>query len=164
MDDPIGTVKMFTGSSAQVRPGWACMGGGNASKHLNGNSWDMEDKFARHSCSDGKVGTTGGADTHTHTGTTDYNETGITVADHPDHAHPFAYYIYNNIQTEGTQTIHSPDPARTSGATNLAGDTPVTLSHDVTDGGHAHPFTTAAASNVPAHRYLRFIERIDNSA
>jgi hypothetical protein len=63
-----------------------------------------------------------------------------------------------------TQMVCSRDPARTDGVYNLACDTPMTLTHDVIDEGHAHPFTTGSASNVPAHRYLRFIERIDNSA
>jgi hypothetical protein len=164
MDDPIGTVKMFTGSSSQVRPGWACMGGGNADKHLNGNSWDMEDKFARHSCSDGKVGTTGGADTHTHTGVTDYNETGIEVADHPDHRHDLTTTDYYDIQSGGATLIHSTSPAYTSGVKDTTYGNPLALTHTVTDEGHAHPFATGSSSNVPAHRYLRFIERVDNSA
>jgi hypothetical protein len=41
---------------------------------------------------------------------------------------------------------------------------PLALTHTVTDPSHAHPFTTGSSSNVPAHRYLRFIERVDNSA
>ena len=166
MDDPIGTVKMFTGNSGQVRPGWACMGGGNESKHLNGNSWNMEGKFARHSCSDGLVGTTGGSDTHNHGGVTGYNETGITVNDHPPHKHATpAEYTRVKSGDDSVNVLTAPANSCTSTEKYNSGDgscgIDTTLSHTVVDEGHAH--TLSADSNVPAYRYLRFIERVDNS-
>ncbi|HZZ73622.1 MAG TPA: hypothetical protein VFE24_15320 [Pirellulales bacterium] len=163
LDDPIGTVKMFTGSSAQVRPGWACMAGGDESKHLNGASWNMEDRFARHSCSDGKVGTTGGSDTHDHTGVTGYNETGITIDDHPDHVHPLTSSYLLDIRGDLSGKVITDLAGYTEGVhDNTASHDPLVLTHNVVDEGHAH--TLAADSNIPAYRYLRFIERIDNSS
>jgi hypothetical protein len=64
-------------------------------------------EFASYSCSYGKVCTTGGADTQTHTGVTDYNETGIEVADHPDHRHDLTTTDYYDIQSGGATLIHS---------------------------------------------------------
>ena len=198
MDDPIGTVKMFTGTSDQVRPGWACMGGGNESKHLNGHSWNMEDKFARHSCSDGKVGTTGGNETHDHGGMTGaagtHNHGGYSTdamteirvydpnsgvgpaqSQHRSHNHEVT------LQGESAERPFSSSVTVASAYTTCTSterdgviggcgyDT--TLSHAVDDPAHHHEIsndgdhyhTIPTDTHLPPYRYLRFIERIDNS-
>jgi len=91
MDDPIGTVKMFTGTSGETRPGWVCMNGSqNTDKTRTGEAWSMVDKFPRGACSDGQIGLTGGSETHDHGGETgssapltSSNTTGIAVDNHP---------------------------------------------------------------------------------
>jgi len=128
MDDPIGTVKLFTGTSGETRSGWACMyGSQNTAKTRTGQAWSMVDKFPRGACSDGQIGLNGGNETHNHGGETDSSApltstdmTGITVdnqpawtiaealQDHDDHSHLVA------ANPEGPQFAPQED-----GGTNL---------------------------------------------
>jgi len=191
MDDPIGTVKMFTGSSGQTRPGWVCMNGSqDSAKTLNNSAWSMVGLFPRGECSDGQIGITGGSDTHDHGGATGetapdtaVNYTNVAVYDpnsglgtgdsrHRRHNH--------SVDTGGGEfsAAFGADfvPAGGSGCTSTERDgesegcgTEIDLAHAVYDPGHYHSVNPHAhaispADNLPPWRNLRFIERIDNSA
>jgi hypothetical protein len=160
MDSKIKTVTQWVGEVANIRPGWALMDG---TANTDGSGINMTDIFPRGGLS---PGTSGGSNTHIHTGATaNTATTSITVDDHPDHIHP--------LPESGTPAAGSDSH---SGATDkirtctegpheeLDCNTPMTLDHTVNDSGHDHTVTIPSGPNVPAHKQLIFIERIDNSS
>jgi len=183
MDSPVGTVQMFTGSSAQIRPGWKCMNGSQGAGKVrgtdeNGNPYNMVDRFPQAQCSDGQTGRYLGSETHDHGGITGdaspdttASDTGITVSDHTDHSH-----LINdpNPQADlpegGTQFFQMGCTSGVKSAASCYTDAePGVLGHEVYDPTHyhtveAHAHEIPASSHYPPYLTIRFIERIDNSA
>ena len=145
LDDKIGTLRAMTIGTEYN--GWELCDG-------NGSTDDFVGLFVRGAAT---YGTTGGADTHGHTGsvtvaTTSLSITGDTgsgqadIGDHPDHVHQ-QDGVCHIIETGGTYYGYSTDDPHYTGGVLDTSYNPLTLEH--VDGGHTHDAGTLAISPNP---------------
>lgn len=139
-DIPIGIIAMWSGLAANIPSGWLLCDGTSGTP-------DLIDKFIRGSAT---AGSTGGADTHTHTDTFAVANHTLTTAQMPSHTHTAS---------------HSPN----SGTSSLFGrssNETVSGSHSTNSAGsgaaHNHGLSgsVASASNLPAYYTLCFIIKV----
>lgn len=166
LDAEIGTLKPMT--HATTRHGWALCDGSGATD-------DFSNLFVRGNAT--TYGTTGGVDTHSHTGSTTIANTslGITgaiatgyadIGDHPDHRHLVQDVFCQTSLDGGAVYYHATtDVIYTEGMIDIGGSAPLTYDH--TDAGHTHglgtldvtpdphnhtgTITVDSANNIPAY-------------
>lgn len=167
LDQKIGSLKAMTINDTGMN-GWTKCDGTGATE-------DHTDLFVRgHETT---YGTTGGADTHGHTGTVTVASTSLSITgaiaqgfadidDHPDHRHLVQDVFCQSSLDGGAVYYHATtDVIYTEGMIDIGGTTPLTYDH--TDVGHTHGLgtldvtpdphdhtgtvTIADANNVPSY-------------
>lgn len=150
---PAGVIAMWAGTLATLPTGWRlCDGVGGAP--------DLRDKFIKGWAAGVDPGATGGAATHTPTGSVtapvftgtlaSLTHAGTAVADHASHTHSVTSNVTEttvNRSTSGTGTTLGTGTL-TNNAVTSAGPS-ATLSHSVTQ-PNAHSYTPAGTNNAPA--------------
>lgn len=154
------SVMLWTGDLDSIPAGWAYMNG-TANTAPYGSGIDMRGMFVQEGTPSNVLS---GSNSHTHDGEAESHTTGISVDAHADHTHPIplstpAYGRYADPPNEWALC----DEACTDGSKEGDCGDAADWTHSVVDPGHVHTLDIDSGPNIPEHKHMYFIERIDNS-
>ncbi|MBX9788592.1 MAG: hypothetical protein K2Y37_06725 [Pirellulales bacterium] len=183
-DDPIDTVKMWTGNVATLRGGWRELsamrgrfpvGVGPGDAYYDPSTLGAADGTSHHTHADhvftptgsveatasGTATISGGGISGSGTIGTSSETTGVTVADHDPHYHSLTFNTVTADTGTGVTAIY---PLTADTTTEKAAGSATTLTHDVTDPGHAHDIGAADVAAALALSGTVDLEGIEVSA
>lgn len=140
---PSGVIAMWSGNILAPPSGWAVCDGNNGTP-------DLRDRFIVGSGGKYGVKSTGGSETHSHSGSGTTGSTALTVAQIPSHAHSFTASINSNGIGDITGGSYQVGRVPAAGNTGSAG------------GGQGHSHSLSAmnvseSSSLPLYCALAFI-------